>query len=109
MKSESQIRCALREWVVQASGQVAAEDVDIPSGPREVGEIAQHPVLHEPHEPPHPSGPHTSPVHEGVHVAAARAVLVQPDPEMTPARGVEQREGEPGLEHLVRDFDRVGG
>ena len=28
MKSESQIRCALREWVVQASGQVAAEDVD---------------------------------------------------------------------------------
>ena len=28
MKSESQIRCALREWVVQASGEVAAEDVD---------------------------------------------------------------------------------
>jgi len=27
VKSESQIRCALREWVVQASGQVAAEDV----------------------------------------------------------------------------------
>jgi acyl carrier protein len=28
VKSESQIRCALREWVVQASGQIAAEDVD---------------------------------------------------------------------------------
>ena len=28
MKSESQIRCALREWVVLASGQVEAADLD---------------------------------------------------------------------------------